>query len=397
MKILCVGGYYKPAYVYGGPARSGPALLEAMVKCGAQVTAFTTNANGPGKILDVSTDHSQLVDGVDVQYFPVNWTGSKLSPFYSAELGRACQERISEFDVVYIPGSWTYPVFAAANAAMKHRIPYVISPRGSFMNWAMGYKGFKKRLYLALVERRIINHAAAIHMTSSLERQQWDQWGFTPLVTTIANGLDTTVYRNLPRRGKLREALNIPPSGTVTLFVGRLHQEKRLELIVASFAIVAAHLPYAHLVIVGKEQDGSGERARKQASQLGLSKRVHFLGQQVGNDLLQAYSDADMLVLLSHRENFGMVVIEALAAGLPVLLSTNVGIAREIDETGAGIMVTPEPDKVATVWKKMLSDVNLRNTMRTKGRTLVSERFEIDAVAVQMLQLFDAVIMRKND
>lgn len=391
MKILCVGGYYKPAYVYGGPARSTPALLEAMAKRDAQVTVFTTNANGPGKTLNVPTDFFQLVDGIEVMYFPVNWTLSKLSPFCSIELGRACRKHISEFDIVYIPGSWTYPVFAAANEAIRQNIPYVISPRGSFMNWAMGHKGFKKRLYLALVERRIINHAAAIHMTSSLERQQWNQWGFTPSVTTIANGLDMAAYRDLPRRGKLRESLNIPASGTITLFVGRLHQEKRLELIITSFAIVASQLPDTHLVIVGAEQDGSGERARNQTVQLGLSERVHFLGQKIGNELLQAYSDADMLVLLSYRENFGMVVVEAMAAGLPVLLSSDVGIAQEIDEAGAGKMVIPEPNKVATVWNKILTDSNLRNAMRTKGTALVSECFEIEIVANKMLELFCTV------
>ena len=394
MNILCVTPYYKPAFVYGGPARSVPSLCEAMVKHGAQVTVFTTNANGPGSVLGVPTSQPLAMGGVDVYYFPVSWPLARIVPFYSPALREACSRRVAQFDLVYIVGNWTYPVLAAAKSSLRESIPYVASPRGSFMDWSMGEKAVKKRLYLAFLERRTIEGAAAIHATSSLEEQQLRGWHFGPMVTVVPNGIDMAPFAELPQRGKLRHSLGIPHIGTLSLFVGRLHKEKRLDLIVAAFATLAQTVLDAHMLIVGWDQDGSGKAAQEQARELGLSHRVHFAGQLTGTGLVQAYADADLLVLLSHRENFGMVAIEAMAVGLPVLLAKEVGLAEEVEQAGAGLVVTAVPDEIGTAWRKLLSNEDLRKAMGSRGKTLVRDRFTSDVVATSMIELFAAVLRR---
>ena len=188
------------------------------------------------------------------------------------------------------------------------------------MNWSIQEKAFKKRIYFALLERRIINQAAAIHVTSSLEECQMRHWRFATPVITVPNGMDLAPFAELPLRGKFRQSLSIPPTDTLSLFVGRLHKEKRLDLIISAFAVLVQQFPNAHLLIVGPDQDGSGKTAQEQVRFLGLADRVHFSGQLTGADLVRAYVDADMLVLLSHRENFGMVVVEAMA-GRPTCAS----------------------------------------------------------------------------
>ena len=391
MDILCVTPYYKPAYIYGGPARSVPSLCEAMAKCGVRVTVFTTNANGPGKVLDIPTSEPLNVGGVIVRYFPVSWPLARIMPFFSPSLKRACDSCVTQHDVVYILGNWTHSVYAGAVSAQAKNIPYVLSPRGSLMNWSMQEKAFKKRIYFALLERRIINQAAAIHVTSSLEECQMRHWRFATPVITVPNGMDLAPFAELPLRGKFRQSLSIPPTDTLSLFVGRLHKEKRLDLIISAFAVLVQQFPNAHLLIVGPDQDGSGKTAQEQVRFLGLADRVHFSGQLTGADLVRAYVDADMLVLLSHRENFGMVAVEAMAAGLPVLLAKEVGLAEEVEQAHAGLVVDAEVHKIEVAWNGLLSDRILRKEMGQRGRKLVQERFASNVVATRMLAIFASV------
>ena len=394
MRILCVAGYYRPAFVYGGPVRSISTLCEGLAKAGAQVTVFTTNANGPGRCLDVTTTRPVNISGVQVHYFPVLWPIARVMPFYSPALGRACDNDVSRFDIVYLPGSWTFSMFAGARTALRTRIPYVVSPRGSFMHWSMSQKTIKKYLYLTLIERRLVNGAAAIHTTSSLERKQQETWRFGPRIVTIPNGIDLSSFAELPLRGRVRRSLDIPLTGTLSLFVGRLHKEKRIDLIISAFATFAQQVPDAHLLIVGPDQDGSGKAAQQQAKRLELSDRVHFVGLWTAEQVRQAYVDADVLVLLSHRESFGMVVVEAMAAGLPVVVSEEVGLAGEVEQAKAGCVLSAKPDEAGSAWRELLSNPDLRKAMGERGRTLVREHFASDVVASKMLQLFASVVER---
>jgi glycosyltransferase involved in cell wall biosynthesis len=384
VRILVVAAYYKPATVYGGPVRSVSALCEGLMRAGAQVTVFTTNANGAG-LLTVPTGQPVEVDGVPVYYYPR--LGSWLAPsyYYSPGFKKACREKIRKFDVVYICGTWTYAMLAGASAALAAGVPFVVSPRGSFMTWSMRQKPLKKRVYLALAERRRIDQAAAIHCTSSLEEQQLGVWGFRPPVFLIPNGLDLTPFDRLPARGTLRRALGVPPDGTLSLFVGRLHEMKRLDLMIATFARMVQSQPKAHLVIVGPEGDGSGKRAQEQVQALGLSQCVHFAGMLTGMPLMQSYADADLHVLLSHRENFAMVVAEAMAAALPVLVTEQVGLAEEVAKSGAGYRVRPESEAIAKRWSDLLANPELRASMGQKGRDLVERHFATDVISRQMI------------
>ena len=383
MKILVVAPFYKPAYIYGGPVRSVSALCEGMARAGAQVQVLTTDANGRGQRLPSATDRPMMVDGVEVFYLP--HAPVPLMPlfFYSPALGRACREMMGQFDAAYLAINWNHPTMSAAQAAMRAGVPYVFSPRGCFMNWAMQQLWWQKRLYLALIERRLMDHAAAIHCTGAMEEAQLRAWHFRPPTFVVPNGLDMAPFRRLPARGELRQSLGIPLAATVSLLVGRLHKMKRVGHTVQVFAEVARTLPGAHLVIAGPDEDGSGQAAQELARTLGVSERVHFAGLLTGGALLQAYADANLLVLLSHRENFGMVVAEGMAAGLPVLISDQVGLAEEVKQAEAGRVAADDEHEAAQTWQALLTLPNLR-AMGARGQTLVSTHFDSEIVAAQM-------------
>jgi glycosyltransferase involved in cell wall biosynthesis len=395
MHVLCVTDYYKPAYIYGGPARSVPALCEAMARTGVQMTVFTTNANGPGRVLDVPICQPLNIDGVQVFYFPVLWALARFHPFYSPRLGIACEVNGIKFDAVYIPGDWTYPNYKAGQISIRNNIPYVISPRGSFMTWSMREKSLKKRIYLELIERKLIDSASAIQVTSSLEEEQIHKWNFKPPVVIVPNGIDLSSYHDLPDRGRFRELLNIPSNGTLSLFIGRLHKHKRLDLIIESFAAFAKNKKDSHLLIVGSDDDGSGKAAEEQVRNLYMVDQIHFMGHLNGLDLLQAYVDADLLVLLSYHENFGMVAVEAMAVGLPVLLSKDVGLASEVQNEKAGFAVSSEQSEIVSSWQTILLKPELRSEMGVNGKRLVRERFTTEIIANRMSDLFASICQKK--
>jgi glycosyltransferase involved in cell wall biosynthesis len=388
MKILVVTPFYEPAYVYGGPAQSAPAMCAGMTRLGAQVTVFTTDANGPGRRLDVPTDRAVEVDGVQVHYFRQIYFPLTPLFFYSPALALACRERIAQFDVVYCVTNWNHPEMVGARAALSTGVPYVIGPRGCFMAWSMQQLWWQKRLYLALVERRLMDGAAAIHCTTLMEQTQLKVWHFRAPSFVVLNGLEVSRFSPLPSRGALRQSLDIPPEATLSLFVGRLHKMKRIDLTLQAFARVVQSSPKAYLVIAGPDEDGSGKRAQEQAHALRLAGRVHFTGLLTGSALAQAYADADLLVLLSHRENFGMVVAEAMAAGLPVLISREVGLVEEVVPAGAGYAVSHDVNEIAPVWHRMLDSPAERRAMGTRARDLVERHFTAEVVTAQMLDQF---------
>lgn len=134
MKIGVVFPYYKPAIVYGGPVRSVSALCEGLIQAGAQVTVLTTDANGVD-LLTVPTRQPVDVDGVPVYYYPRLGSRLAASYYYSPGFKRACQEKIRNFEVVYICGTWTYAMLAGATAALAAGVPFVVSPRRvAFLN-----------------------------------------------------------------------------------------------------------------------------------------------------------------------------------------------------------------------------------------------------------------------
>ena len=392
MRILAIAAYYKPAFSFGGPVRSVSALCEGLVREGAIVHVLTTDAASERDSLNVQDGVPIALEGVQISYFARKWVGSPVPLyFYSPSLKRACDQQVRNYDLIYFSATWTYPLFAGASAAMAERVPYVVSPRGSFMTWSMKIKGLKKRVYLECIERNILDRSAGIHCTSVLEQEQLAQWRFKSSSFVVPNPIDLARFAQLPVRGKFRAKLGIDGGASLTVFVGRLHAEKRLELTVRAFAEVVRSVQNAHLAIVGPDY-GCRKSVVELTAHLGLRQRVHFVDMVTGEDLLEVYADGDLLVLLSVRENFGIVAAEAMAAGMPVLLSERVGLASEVRKGGAGFVVGDRLSEISATWATALGDTGAG----TAGKRLASECFSERAVAKRMLEVFELAAHNRN-
>ena len=176
------------------------------------------------------------------------------------------------------------------------------------------------------------------------------------------------------------------------MFAGRLVENKAIQLTIEAFAAAADHHPKAHLVIVGPHEDHSGPTALQQARSLDLGDRVHFLGLLSGNDYWDALAGADLLVLNSYSENFAMAPAEALAIGIPALLSDQVGIADLEFRYSAGVIVPLEARATAEAMVAMLAEKNMLCEMGKNGVRLVHDQFSPDRVGKLFAAFLEDVV-----
>lgn len=385
-----VTGYYKPAYVYGGPAKSISILCEGMARQGADVTVFTTNANGRTR-LDVPLNTPMQVDGVTVRYFPLAYNG--LGFFYAPALGQALAEQLSEFDLVAIETIWGHQLGVAAQACRTQGIPYTVSVRGQLFGWSLGTRRLKKRLYMRLLGRRYLERAAALHCTDPREAAAVANLQFGPPTFVVPNGIDTSPYDQMPQRGHWRRAFGIADDATVLLFLGRLTQIKRPDIAVATLAACREVNLKTHLIFAGPDQDGLADTLQAQARRLGCQDSVHLTGLLNPEQVRYILSDSDLLIGPSEiQENFGMAAAEALAAGVPVLVSEGIPVGAWAEGYGAGRMVACDARMFAEAAIEMISSSEALIQMGINGRELVRSKFDIIAVAQQMIRHYESII-----
>jgi glycosyltransferase involved in cell wall biosynthesis len=388
LRILHVTPYYEPALVYGGPARSVPLLCKSLVRVGADVTVLTTDSNGATR-LDLELERSHHRDGVDVRYFrshePRAW-------FRSPSLAAACEALVPHYDIVHLTGLWTHPVWAAGISSRRHGKPYVISPRGMLMPWAFGYRSWKKLPYFYCVERRQLHRCAGLHCTTIVEKEALAPFGLESYGFVVPNAIELAEFDHLPPRGQLRERLAIPGDAFLVLFLGRLHPVKGIDLTLSAFAAIKHTHPTAHLVLAGPDEAGYVDALRQWTREHGVSDRVHLPGELRGVERLSAYADADIFILLSESENFGMGVAEAMACSLPVIVSNEVGISPWVKEFSAGYAVERRLNVVREALELCMSNPGARQMMGVAGRQLVHSQFSPEAVGHSMLDMYTTLI-----
>jgi len=368
VKILHVVPTYLPARRYGGPIFAVHGLAQALTARGHEVDVFTTNVDGD------STSEVQVatrvdLDGVGVHYFP--------SPFrriyWSPGLRRALATSIARYDVAHLHSVFLYPTAAAARAAQHARVPYVISPRGMLVPELIEAKSrWTKTAWLRLIERRNFAGAAAIHFTSEREREDAKRTN-TPIPSSfvVPNGI--ALSERPPASDSQRDSATI-------LYLGRINWKKGIDRLISA-------LPYvdnAHLVIAGNDEENLTPRLRELSERLGVNARVEFLGAVGGDRKEELLGRATLFALASMSENFGNVVLEAMAAGTSVVVTPEVGLADEVRRAHAGLVAAPQPRELAAAINELLRDPEARRTMGECGRRAVAERFAWPRVAEEM-------------
>lgn len=375
---------------YGGPVTLLKALARQQVLSGDEVTICTTNADYPTGLLKVPTDKPVYDNGVFIWYHPVQSQPLLISYPFS----RWIRSSIEKFDVVHIQGLYRFPVTYAAWVARKSGVPYVITPQGSldpFLYKQSRYSVLLKRLYERLFDFPNINGASVINYTAQHELERAKYLKFTAPTAIVPNGIDWHLYDKLPAMGSFRKSIGLDMDTPLALFLGRINFKKGIDLLAPGFSIVNKFLPNARLAVVGPDNEGRVPNLRQEFQKKGIESNVHIVDHLNAEQVRQAYVDADVFLLPSYTENFGMTVVEAMACGCPVVISDQVNIWPDIECSGAGIVVPLSPLKIAQALLTILNDRNLARRMGMAGRKLGQNRFAYDKIVEKIAQMYKTI------
>lgn len=393
MKLLCVIPSYWPAFEIGGPVFSVHQLLKTLVKRGVEVTVYTTNVGLGGR---VTVNRETGVDGVRVTYFSFYRAFEFLGNYgwqLSLSLSRALRRTLPQFDLVYIVSVWNYPTVIAWYYCRKYNKPYILSPRGSLDQYTLGKKAWKKLPYYYFLARRILQEASCIHYTSRLE----ERWCHGPLrlksrPVVIPNGLAIEDFSSLPDKGVLIKRYPNIKDKEIILFLGRLNWKKGLDILLKAFAVVCKEREGLHLLVVGDGERRYAEGMKKWVCNHQLSDKVTFLGFLSAGEKLSAFAATGVFVLPSYSENFGMAVLEAMACGLPVVITERVGIFEDVADAKAGIVIKPDTEGLILALRELLHSPQRCRQMGEAGKRLVREKFSLDSVAEKMIDFFGSIV-----
>ncbi len=277
-----------------GPSYSVPRLCQAVAACGNMVEL---------KCLAAAGDIDDVALGVHRQ-----WRGTGRFAV-SSDMARALRRAAKNVDVIHNHSLWSMVNVAAGWLVPGHRAKLVTSPRGTLSAWSLARSRHVKRVLWPL-QRRALMRADLLHATCDMELDEIRALGLCVPVAVIPNGVDVPAQAQLPATTTVR----------TVLFLSRIHPKKGVATLLHAWRRLQDEYPDWQLVIAGRGEAAHVQAVRQLASRLEL-QRVHFPGPLYGEDKLRAYAQAQLFVLPTESENFGLVVAEALAHGCPAIVT----------------------------------------------------------------------------
>jgi glycosyltransferase involved in cell wall biosynthesis len=339
MRILHVTPYYEGAWAYGGIPRAASVTVRGLVALGHDVTVCTTDAcrsdarlprNGR---LAVGTHHSG-----DVKVFPnlSNAAAYYLQFFLPRGLGTFLRTNARNFDVAHLHGCHHVPGALASRCLRRAHVPYVLTPHGTAPY--LERRRTAKRLFDATIGRGVLATAARIIAVSDAERRQLIDFGVPAAdLMVIPNPVDASEFDHVTR-GAFRRIWGIAPDERLVLFLGKLTAQKKLDTLVEAFAALGH--ANTRLVIAGNDM-GYGRILQRLVDTFRIRQRTVLTGLLTGRERLQALADADVVAYASENEAFGLVPLEAVLCGTPVIVSNDSGCAELMGRVGGALLVPP--------------------------------------------------------
>ena len=359
-------------------------LGRSLVQRGHRVTVVTSSYSPLRSVA------SRDIDGVEVIYL------RPLAMFRTLSVDPGilplALRRVGEFDLVHIYGVYDLLGPVTAYVCRRRGVPYILEPMGMYPPIVSGVVG--KRLYHAILGRRVIRGAARLIAVSEQERSDLLGVGLDPdRVIVRRNGVDIESLSPANGRDGVRMRWGLDGDAPVVLFLGRLAPVKGIEDLISAFA--AAGSGSARLVLAGPEEEASYRRLlEEQAKQLGVSDRVRFVGPLYGEDKAAALRTADVFVLPSVKENFGIAAVEAMACGTPVIVTDRCGLAPLVQDR-AGLVVQRGGSFLSDAIESLLSDRSLAERLGARGPA-AAESLSWDGPVSQMEALYSELLAERS-
>lgn len=366
----------------GGPARIVPELCRALATSGVNVTLFS--AHLPGKKL--------TIDPAREPYEVVLFTGANGSLTGARRIHKSIRERSSEFDLIHIHSLWNLTTTLSATAARKSNVPYIIAPMGMLSDVCLRQRSYAlKRSYAWALERQTVEGAAGLHLANEDElRTLHKDWFQYPPHFFARNALNLDLIRINPStfREQFPELIERP----IMLSFGRLHAIKGLDIQLQALARLLPKYPDLVWVLVGPDA-GEWQRLNSLIYATGLESNIKWLGPISGDDRFSALANADVLVQTSFYECQSMAVNEALAVGVPLVVTDSINYG-EVQSVGAGFVVSRKPAAVANAIDEILASADRSNEMRAAGRRFALEELSRSKVSRVLREAYDDILLK---
>jgi len=353
--IHIVGSLDKGA---GGPSRSVPQTCEQLAKIGVNITLITRPSSHP---VTIATSQN-----LEVKFL----TFQKLMAF-----GRSISNK--EFDLIHLQHVWDPYLHIMAWWARRKNIPYIITPRGMLEPWILQQRPWKKKLGLFLYQRFDLKKAVRIHATCELEKNNIRTLGFNNPIQIIPNGIDLSEVKKVKTHYGTKKMV----------FLSRIHPKKGIELLIDAWSTI--NTTGWVLEIAGNGEDSYINQLKKSAQDI---KNIKFVGAQFGDQKWGFLRSADIMVLPTYSENFGIVVAEALAVGVPVI--TTKGTPWEnlkIKNCGWWIQLNlAELERTLNIAINTTTDILIQKG--ENGITLIKNKYDIKSVAKEIKELYTTIL-----
>ncbi len=351
---------------FGGPAVTVSGLAHALIEAGVKVGLTTLKTDEDTQWCAQGIRVATVGEGKGVSEIP-----ALVRRFFDG----------SPPDVIHDNGLWLLFHHSIASCANKMSIPRILSVRGMLTPWALQHHGLRKRIAWLAYQRRDMDSVCVVHATSENEAQEIHEIGLRLPIAVIPNGVEVPPI--VPLMDECR-------SQRTLLFLSRIHPVKGLLLLVKAWSI--ARPVGWRVVIAGPDEGGHGRTVKAAARKAGVAEDFDFVGPAYGIHRERLYANADLFILPTHSENFGMVVAEALAWGIPVI-TTRGAPWRILDENRCGWWTEIGAESLAEALRKAtaLTDEE-RRAMGFRGRQLVADRYAWSRVAEQMQGVYSWVL-----
>ena len=375
------------AAVHGGPTRALQQMLTAMAATNISLEVATTDDDGRGRRIDRGA-RSTVSFPATAAYF------RKVSEFYKFAPGFLFWfwRRAKNYDVVHIHALFSFLSVVAGVICRLRGVPYILRPLGTLSGYGIvNRRPVLKRASLFLIEGPLLSHAAAVHFTSEAELREAEQLSIPFRGVVVSLAVDVCA-----RESRLSPALPslVSGNGNTVLFLSRLDAKKNVEGLLNAMRLVLQRLPTARLIIAGSGETAYVATLKNLALELDIAAAVEWVGYVEGEAKATLLRNANIYVLPSFSENFGIAVAEALAAGLPCVVAEGVAISSDIAEYGAGIVVSTDPQTIASGVISLLEDADRRQMAARNASRLAVERFSTEAMRAKLSALYNNVVKR---
>jgi glycosyltransferase involved in cell wall biosynthesis len=376
------------SYKLGGPTQVALNIVRTLRDAGIDAEIATTNDDEVG-VLDVPIEQRIDYEGVPVWFFP---RLARLKAFIpSMGLTRWMVNHLNQYDIVHNHYLFCYAPTVAGKLAQYHQIPYVASTIGQLTPWALQQSRLKKQIYGRCIERSILNRAAAVHCTTAAEAEDARRFGISAPALVLPLGVNFTPgIVNAAER--LRDRYGLSTDGKIVLFLSRLHEKKRPDFLLRAFAQLNPKSHGYHLLLAGSGDASYCDRLKELTDTLGIAHSITFTGFVAGPDKDLLLQGSDLFALPSYSENFGIAVAEALAAGLPVIITPDVQIAPDISAARAGLVVTDDLDEWTNALSQLLNSSELRIQLGHNGQHLATTKYSWPKIAEQLGQSYAEIL-----